>query len=285
VGIGSNEPLRALREGRAFARLPDARIVRVHGPGAIGWLQDLLTADLAGLPPGGACRTLLLGPTGRIRADLWALRRHDEVVLVQDPAAGRPIEVLLAPYVLSSRVTLAPEALELVAGAGDVDRHDAFVPSLLGTRADALVPTTSVEQVVDAARNEGLVEIGPDDLERWRIRRGIPRMGVDFEEGSLPSEARLDDAIAHDKGCYLGQESVARVRNLGHPATVLLHLRSDGVLRAGDDVSASGTPAGTVTSGSAVAPAVALARVGWASRDAILTGPDGHRLEAVASSA
>jgi folate-binding protein YgfZ len=53
--------------------------------------------------------------------------------------------------------------------------------------------------------------------EVWRIRHGQPRMGPDFDEGSLPSEAGLDATIDATKGCFLGQESVAKVRNLGHP--------------------------------------------------------------------
>ena len=61
----------------------------------------------------------------------------------------------------------------------------------------------------------------------WRILRGDPRMGPDFDEGALPSEAGLDATIDATKGCFLGQESVAKIRNLGHPPTVLRHRRPD----------------------------------------------------------
>ena len=57
--------------------------------------------------------------------------------------------------------------------------------------------------------------------ELWRIARGDPRMGVDFEAGSLPAESGLERLIDMTKGCFLGQESVAKIRNLGHPPTVL----------------------------------------------------------------
>lgn len=278
--------VRALREGRAFVRLHDRRIVRVHGDDAVAWLQDLLTADVEGLPVGGACRTLLLTPTGRIRADLRALRRAQEVLLVQAPDAGAPIERLLAPYVLSSHVSLeADPGRQLVIAPDHHDLVEAFTPSETGDGVDLLARSPDAADGLAAElRGLGLVDADLEALEHLRVARGIPRMGRDFDEASLPSEAGLDAAIAAEKGCFLGQESVARIRNLGHPPTVLRHVTSEAPLHPGDIVEVAGEPAGLVTSAIGPGPiAVALVRVPWAHREATLRASDGHLLHAVAA--
>src|SRR5512132_2239769 len=94
----------ALLEGRRFVNLSGRRIVRVAGPDAVGWLHDLLTADIAGLGIGGSRRSLLLSATGRIRADLQVLRRDGDLLLLQDRTQPDAVDELLSPYLLSSRV-------------------------------------------------------------------------------------------------------------------------------------------------------------------------------------
>ena len=99
-----------------------------------------------------------------------------------------------------------------------------LMPSVTGAGTDFILATDG--QMASRASGTGLVEVGPNDLETWRIRRGVARMMVDFGADALPAEAGLEDAIDFTKGCFLGQESVAKVRNLGHPPRVLLLLRS-----------------------------------------------------------
>jgi len=106
-------------------------------------------------------------------------------------------------------------------------------------------------------------------------------MGSDFGEGSLPAEAGLDALIDSGKGCFLGQESVARVRNLGHPARVVRHLTGTGPARPGDPVFASGAPAGEITSATGNGEVVVIARVSWDAARASLTFADGRTLNAV----
>ena len=79
----------------------------------------------------------------------------------------------------------------------------------------------------------GLDVVGESSLEVWRVRRGAPRMGVDFDEGALPAEAGVEDTIDITKGCFLGQESVAKIRNLGHPPHLLRHLSSEAAVAPG----------------------------------------------------
>jgi len=280
----------ALEAERAFVDLSDWRKVRVSGADAIGWLNDLLTADIEGLRPGVACRCLLLTPTGRIRADVHVARREDDLVLLQAPDQPEHVGLVLHHYTLSSDVLLedATGGLALFAVPG---RAAALVgipgtaPSALGPGLDLLVGTgRGAWRTQDVLVNAGLAEVGPVAVEIWRVRRGRPRMGVDFDQDSLPAEVGLDAVIDTAKGCFLGQESVARVRNLGHPPRVLRHVRTRAPVAPGDPVLSRGAVVGTVTS---AAPQggehVALVRIRWEAAEASLTLADGGSLDRVPS--
>jgi len=259
------ERIDAVERGCAFVDRSSWGKVTVAGSDARGWLGDLLTADIATLVSGPARRSLLLSPTGRIRADvLVAARADDTFVLVQDPAEPEPIGRSLAPYVLSSAVDLEDISERAGLLVFDDDRL------VVGTRS-----------TIAAGRRDllerGCVEMDEAAFESRRVIRGDPRMGVDFEAGALPAEAGLDRLIDTEKGCFLGQESVARVRNLGHPPTLLRHLRSSAAVRPGTPVVADSREVGRITS-STPAPgggAIVLARVDWEAGEAQLRTPEG----------
>ena len=280
--------LDALDEGRAFVDLSAYRKVRVTGTDARAWLGDLITSDVASLEPGASQRSLLLTPTGQIRADLAVAMDREGFLLLQAPDQPDPVIGLLARYVLSSDITLEDvgTALSLFAvpGEGLVDpaRATALTPSVLGWGVDLVVaagpPSRELKEALGA---RGLVEAGPDAAESWRIRRGVARMGPDFGQDALPAEAGLDWAIDATKGCFLGQESVARVRNLGHPPTVLRRVRGAGGVEAGSPVRAGDSPVGTITS-AALAPdggIVAIIRVRWAAQSGPWVTEGGETLD------
>lgn len=250
--------VRALDDERGALGLSGFRVVEVGGADAGPWLHDLVTAAVEGLEPGTAVRSLLLGPTGRIRADLHVLRVDEGFLLVQALDQPRAIQDLLAPYVLSSEVALREVAL----------------PALVA------VPRTGSWRFTgaDAA---GLERVEPETVEAWRIRRGIARFPIDLDEDSLPAEAGLDDEVTIDrtKGCYLGQEAVAKVRNLGHATRVVLMLSADRPVEANRPVLAGDLETGLLTSVDTSGDAVsALARVRWGAREADLRTADGVRL-------
>ena len=282
--------LAALLTGRAFVDVSHYRKVRVHGEDAIAWLHDLLTADIAGLTPGASCRSLLLTPTGRIRADVQVLRRDDDIVLTQDPEQPDHIGLLLGPYVLSSTVSLedATGDLALFAvpdAAASTIGLPGFEPSSLGPGLDLLAAQGKPAwRVQDALVKAALIEASAASAEAWRIIHGIARMGPDFDQRSLPSEAGLDDTIDTTKGCFLGQESVARIANLGHPPRVLRHVRCAAPFVPGAPVFVDGEAVGEVTSAAPLADAcVGLVRIAWSAVAARLTDAVGHPFDAVAS--
>jgi folate-binding protein YgfZ len=254
-----DEQLAALRGGAAFLR-PLARVVRVGGPEAGRWLNDLATAGVAGLGPGRSVRSLVLSPTGRIRADVDIVRTQDAFLLVQAANQPEDVEAVLAPYVLSSAVELGvADARPVLVAAGD-RWHARLEPP------------------------GGAIEVDPASFDAWRIERGVAIFPVDLDAESLPAEAALDVPPVTDtaKGCFLGQESVARVRNLGHPTRVVLALRSAADVVPGERVrTADGIDVGVVTSAARTdeSASIALARVRWDARDAALATERGDALE------
>lgn len=261
-GAAFDEQLEALEQGRAYVDLQGWGLTEVRGADAERWLNDLVTASVDGLPEGEALRSFLLSPTGRIRADLHVLRGRsgDGFLLLQDTAQPGAIADLLGPYVLSSDVELAP-----------ADPRGLLVRPRPGPGWAAAWE----------ARDDGSVPAGPEALEAWRIRNGLARFPVDLDSDSLPAEGGLDvePVIDRSKGCYLGQESVARVRNLGHPPRLVLGVRATTRLRPGASVRSQGAQVGSVTSVEPRGGSSAMVRIRWDARDSELTADGGIAME------
>jgi tRNA-modifying protein YgfZ len=272
AATGTTQPIERGR-GPAFAVLTGWGITAVRGSDARSWLHDLVTADVEGLPDRGSRRSLLLTPTGRIRADLHIAAVDGSYLLLQAPDQPDRVDAILRPYVLSSDVEVldVSDRSEVVAvldgSAAEDGGPDSVVlsPSVLGPGYDVIVPPGDASvRLRDRLRARGLTEVDDGDLEARRIRRGEPRMGVDFGPDALPAEVGLEDAIDFTKGCFLGQESVAKVRNLGHPPRVLLHVCSGAPISPGARVVAGGTVVGEVTSAVEEPDGVtAIVRIRW----------------------
>ncbi len=186
----------------ATARRPRA-YVRVAGPDARDFLHRLLSNDVAALPVGGACEALLLTPRARVIAPLVAWRRGEEdFLLLTEPELGEVVRGHLARMRLRARVEIAAEehTSTIVFGGGE------GIPT-----ADYGLPAV---EVLDAGVE---ATMGEAELEVLRIRAGTPRFGREIDDRVLPAEAGLDErAISFSKGCFPGQEPVARLRYRGH---------------------------------------------------------------------
>jgi tRNA-modifying protein YgfZ len=260
AGAAFERQVQALDDGRAVLDLEGWTLTEVRGADAEGWLNDLVTASMEGIRDGEAVRSLLLSPTGRIRADFHVLRSPGKgFLLLQGPGQPDVVAILLIPYVLSSDVELAA-----------ADPTGLLVTPRLGSGWTATRGDSG-----DA------VLVGAEALETWRIRHAIASFPVDLDADSLPAEAGLDvePVIDRTKGCYLGQESVARVRNLGHPVRLVLAVRADTPLHPGLAVLAEGAQAGTVTSVEPAGGSGAMVRIRWDAREADLTAAGGFVLE------
>ena len=199
-------PLSCAARPRAF--------VRVTGPGARDYLQRMLSNDVAALAPGESCEALLLTPKARVIAPLRALRRSEEdFLLLTEPELGETVRSHLLRMRLAARaeVELEQHRSALLLGSG------------LEPPAGALaVPNeyygVEAVEVLDAEPPAGARELGEQELEALRIAAGRPRFGREIDDRVLPAEAGLvERAVSLTKGCYPGQEPIARLHYRGHP--------------------------------------------------------------------
>jgi folate-binding protein YgfZ len=290
VDASVDRDVHLLEAGAAFHVHDDVHLVRVAGADARSWLHDLVTSDVRALEPHRTRRTLLLTPTGRVRADLHLLAEEKgSFLLAQRGDRPEGMAAMLTPYVLSSSVELEPtEGIVMSVVAPVVEGFPGtrtWRPSIIdGGGFDLLEAPADVSDTRDRFVAAGLAEVSADAVERRRILRGIPRFGRDFGPDSLPAEAGLDALIDTEKGCFLGQESVAKVRNLGHPSRVVRHLTCAGRVPVGTVVLAAGASVGEITSathGPDHGVTVMLARVRWNAAAAALVLEDGTPLSVV----
>jgi folate-binding protein YgfZ len=267
-----------LDSGDAFADLGSWRVIAVSGSDAVDWLNDIVSADVSDLEPGRSRRALLLSRTGSIRATFTAAARDGDLLLIQDPEQ-HSIADLLAPYVLSSDVVLEDrsDSLALFALPGRERPLDApsathSSPSCLGSGAGIdLIVSLGDRGELSRRLAERLTQADTEELEAWRILRGSPRLGLDVFDGDLPQEAGLDAAVSRGKGCYVGQEAVAKLDNLGHPRRLVVRFEADAPVSAGDAVLVGTEDAGRVTSVLTMdGETHGIGRVRWDARDGSL---------------
>ena len=222
---------------RGVAHRPRA-YVRVAGPDAEDYLQRMLSNDVSG----ESTAALLLTPKARVIAPLRVWRRGpDDFLLLTEPELG---EVVRA-HLLRSRFAAKCEI--------ELEEHTSLL--VLGGEEGIPGELPGSVEVLDEEREESL---GAEELERLRIEAGVPAWGKEIDDSILPAEAGLDEThISFTKGCFPGQEPVARLHNRGH---VNRRLRVFEVESAspGDEVSCEGKAVGRVTS---AVPGLALGYV------------------------
>ena len=205
-----------------MARRPRA-FLRVAGPDAADYLQRMVSNDVEALAVGEACDALLLTARARVIAPLRVLRRGAEDFLVlTEPELGDTVRRQLLRTRFAAKIEIEPE------------EHESWL--VLGG-----------EEVVDD-RPAG-DEVGEEELERWRIEAGIPRWGREIDDQILPAEAGLDEThISFSKGCYPGQEPVARQRYRGKVNRKLRVLDVEGDATPGTELVLDGKTVGRITS-------------------------------------
>ena len=196
--------------------------MRVSGPDAAGYLQRMISNDVEALAVGEACDALLLTPKARIIAPLRVLRRDDDDFLVlTEPELGERVAAELTRMRFAARCEIEPE------------QHESWL--VLGG-----------DEILDE-RPDG-DEVDGDEAERARIEAAIPRWGAELDETILPAEAGLDQThISFTKGCYPGQEPIARLHYRGHANRRLRVLEVEQA-RPGDAIEYDGKAVGRVTS-------------------------------------
>ncbi len=222
--------------------------VAVRGPDAASYLNRMVSNEVEELSVGDACEALLLTPKARIVAPMIVWRRApDDFLLLTEPEAGERLarELLRARFAAKCEIVLEEHRSALVLGT------TALEPAEYGRglpNADYGVPTV---ELVDQEPPAEASPIAEDELERLRILARTPRLGRELDDRVMPAEAGLEDrAISFTKGCYPGQEPVARLHYRGHPNRGLRVLALEGgELPAYDaELTLDGKAVGRVTS-------------------------------------
>jgi folate-binding protein YgfZ len=204
--------------------------VRVAGPDARDYLQRMVSNDVDALDVGDSCPALLLTAKGRLIAPLVVWRRGDDDFLVlTEPELGDAVRAQLARMRLRAQCEIEREEheSELVFG-GDGIVTD--FPGAVEVLDAGLAPTLSA-----------------DELELRRIEAGVPRWGRELDDAILPAEAGLDEThISFTKGCYPGQEPIARLHYRGHVNRKLQVVQLDDETAVERVTSSARRPDGTV---------------------------------------
>lgn len=256
-----------LRTTLGAAELP-RDVLRVAGPEAVDYLQGQLSQDVAGLAAGASAWSFLLQPTGKVDAWLRVTRTGDDAfVLDVDAGYGEAVVARLRRFLLRTKaeVDMLPWRAVALRGPG-ADRVDGLAGLVVATWPGVAGVDVLGE---DAAVPAGVERATAADLASLRVRAGIPAMGAELSEATIPAEAGrhvVDASVSFTKGCYTGQELVARIDSRGGnvPRRVRgLVLPDTAEVAPGAAVVVDGDEVGRVTS---VAPApgggaVALALV------------------------
>jgi folate-binding protein YgfZ len=210
-------------------------LVVVEGPDARRFLNDLLSQELETIRPDVAVRSFLLAPQGKLRALLWVFGSAERIGMIADAGVGEQVADDLAHYKIRVKATInRPVPVTTVVGG-------------LPERAVAAPLGDVVRGFV-----EGDVDAPAMTMEEWtalRIDAGEPVMGVDVDEKTIPQESGLvGQAVSFSKGCYLGQELVARIDSRGHVNRGLRRLHLESRVEAPAEVEADGSVVGTMTS-------------------------------------
>ncbi len=209
-------------------------VLRITGPDRLSWLHSLTTQHLEQLPPGGAAEALVLSPNGHIEHHLTLTDDGTTSWVHAEPGTAAGLLAFLESMRFMLRVDPADVSAEyavltLLGPGADVPLPDAAAVVRGAFGIDVLVARGRLEAAAARLRDQGLTLAGMQAYEALRIAARRPRFGLDTDHRTIPHEVGWIGAAVHlDKGCYRGQETVARVHNLGHPPRRLVFLHLDG---------------------------------------------------------
>ena len=278
---------------------PSSGELRLRGGDRVRFLQGMLTADVAKLAPGEGCPAAMLTPKGKLIGAMLVLCSDGFLDIVLDAGARTAVHASLEHHLIADDVVIedrsaqlativlfGEDAAALIAGAlgtaPSVDWSFVVEDELRVMRARELatpsfhitLPAARLAETLDWLSELGAATVDEDTWEVLRVEAGTPRWGLDMDGERMPVEARLDDALSHTKGCYVGQETVVRLRDQGKANWRLMGLRLEGkepALAGSRLVTAERPDAGTVTS-SVVSPRFGVIALAYVHRSAMAPG-------------
>lgn len=274
----------ALMHGAALLDLSGRGRIRVTGEDRVRLLHAMTTNHVQQMKPGDGLYCFFLNAQGRILADACILCFDDHFLLDTAPETRESVYSHLDQYIIADDVTLedvtgqtfalaieGPKSADTGARGGMQAPHHRYSHVKAGELVVASIASAAVQgirvygaigekgETIAAIEGAGAIAASSDDAEIARIENFIPRYGVDIVDTTLPQETQQTHALHFQKGCYLGQEIVERIRSRGHVNRLLMGFRVDGASGAppaGTKLLVEGKPAGEVTSSAATPEAV-----------------------------
>lgn len=294
VGSEDASGYAAIEQGAAVVDIPK-KILRLSGRDPVGMLNAVLTNDVPS-EAGTGIYAMLLNPKGRVQTDLRALKSGEEVLIVTEPEGADAAVEILGRYAPFSRVKLeegnlaflglyGPAAKDLL-GAPELAEHASTKVKIGGAELlavgvadpvpgyDLIGPPDDLRSAREHLVERGAVPAGRGVYETARIAAGVPRFGADITPDNFPGETgTLDRAVNFQKGCYPGQETVARMHYRGHPNKTLHRLEIEGPSPTpGEAIVQNGKQVGRITSVAPMRVSDTTFALGYLSRTADLTG-------------
>jgi aminomethyltransferase len=296
-----------LIEATAHVSLPGRAHFRIRGEERAAFLHSLVTNEIKKLAAGTGCHAAWLTPKGKMLVDLHVLALADLLDLDAEPALAPRLQELLEKYGPFSPVQIenltGRETVVHVAGPGSIGTlQRAGAPSLPGDLLSHFpasigsVPVLTVRvdrgatwgfdlrfdasrlpEVTAALAAAGSIPVQESDLEAARIEAGIPRWGFELDETVLPDEAGLNrTAVSYNKGCYIGQETVARLRTYGHVNRHIASFRlpPGSQVVVGAEIFHGDSVTGKVTSVATALDQTAVVAMGFVKRDCYVEGTE-----------
>lgn len=292
----------ALTEGCALVLGGEDGKLALSGPQAAEFLGGQVTNDTEALTPGHGCYAALLTNKGKMLADLRVLNTGDELLVITERATlqalfdtlrraiiGWDAQLHKRTLEMDRSVLVGPEALAVAGIDPGPEEHDNAHGQIAGrdvlvvrtdTGVDVLCAADDGDAVREALVGAGAVGVEEPIAEVVRVERGRPRYGADLDDSVIPQEAALNErAVSFTKGCYVGQETVARLHYKGKPNRHLRGLRLSEAGQTGDAVRFGEREVGRLGS-VAVSPvhgpiALAIVRREVAPGDVVAVGENG----------
>ena len=216
-----NKEQRALAEGKAWADLSHLSVIAISGEDRLKWLHDLTTQYLVDFGAGTWTSAMVLDPQGHVEYQFNVVDDGTTSYLVMDPQFVEGLSAYLNKMRFMLRVEVRDATKDFA-----VMRAPGVANEIGGPFA--LVPRAELEEM-KSAFNSTAMQVGTWALDAERVAAGRPRHGIDTDFKTIPNELGvLNGAVHMNKGCYRGQETVAKIYNLGKPPRRLVMLHLDG---------------------------------------------------------
>jgi tRNA-modifying protein YgfZ len=273
TSIGTLETdYRAITEGCGVLDRSERGKLALSGADTRTFLQGQVSNDVEGLVPGTGCYAAFLTPKGKMLGDLRILNAGEELLLDTERAALQALFNMIRHFSIGYDVQLHKRTLErglvsligpdaaALARAEDLPAHEhAHALVSVGdvpVRAirtdvgiDLLCDAPDADAVRTALEEAGAAPVGEAAAECLRVEHGRPRYGIDLDDTVIPQEGGLNErAVSFTKGCYVGQETVARLFYRGKPNRQLRGLKLSAMAAAGDELTFDGRVVGRLTS-------------------------------------